>query len=489
MRKGELTAELVILLGWIVAAACGLVGVCFTGFWITWGGPANAVGVLISAFLGAAALGSTFLAKSGKVISSAYLLVGGLLGGIAIASAASPAPMVSSAYLAPLVLTSVFLRRKHVLGVAGLVVLLLVVETLMGGLEKGFLPSTPIDIQYANIASLLGLVVVLALITAESSRRMGGLMAQMEARAKDAEQRAKELEDAKNEIELRVAELASAKLEIEEKREIMLGVASQIHSMARELSSTFSQQTSGATEQAAAMSEIVAAMEELSRAASQIAANTAQVSQLTVTARHAAEMGHDAVKETIAGLDRIRAEVRSVAEKNLSLGQKTEAIGEIIEVISEIADRTHLLALNAAIESAAAGEYGRRFSVVASQVKELANESKAAAHQVRSAVAEIQRAANATVLAAEKAEADVEVGAGLGRGAGDAISQIVDAVEKVAVATKEMLLATQQQQSASEQVVSTVRQIEQVTRQTADSGRYISQTVRNLMASAERLNT
>jgi len=211
------------------------------------------------------------------------------------------------------------------------------------------------------------------------------------------------------------------------------------------------------------------------------------VSLLSVSALQAAEAGREAVEETIAGLDRIRGEVRTVAEKNLTLGQKTQAIGEIIEVISEIADRTHLLALNAAIESAAAGEYGRRFSVVASQVKELASESKSAAHQVRAAVGEIQRAASSTVLAAEKSETDVKVGAGLGRGAGDAISTIVETVHEAAAAAREMLLATQQQQSASEQVVSTVRQIEKVTRQSAEGSRQISQTVGRLMNAAERL--
>ncbi len=480
--------ELVVLLGSIVVALGGLVGLFFSALWIADRSPVNAVAVLMSAILISVGLATVALGKLGYRTSASCMLVGGLLVVISAASLVSGVPLVSAAYLVLIVLAGVFLRRAAVLAVAGLVGLLVLLEQTFLGIDSGLLMYSSMDAKYANMASLLGLVIILALVTVESVRRFEAVISQSEARAKDAEQRARELEEAKREIERRAVDLAMAKREIEENREIMLGVAEDIHAMSKDLAATSSQQASGSTEQAAAMSEIVAAMEELSRAASQIASNSAQVSHLTVTARHAAGMGREAVENTIAGLDRIRGEVRSVAEKNLALGQKTQAIGEIIEIISEIADRTHLLALNAAIESAAAGEYGRRFSVVASQVKELANESKAAAHQVRAAVVEIQRAAGSTVLAVEKSEADVEVGAGLGRGAGDAISQIVEAVEQVAVATREMLLATQQQQSASEQVVSTVRQIEQVTRQSADSGRYIAQAVSQLVSTAERLH-
>ncbi len=483
----KVTSGLVASLARILALASLGAGALFALLWFMGPSPWNALIVLAAAIFGAASLASIGLVRAGRTVSAAYLLVACGLLLIAACSWSAGTPVISAAYVVPVMLAGLLLRRPVVIASAGVAVTLFLLQVATGHIDSGLVAMTPAESRVSSILAVLAVILLLSLLAYEYSSRLAFAMAQLDARAKDAERHAGELEMAKAEIERRANELAATKREIESRTQVSMGVAAEIQAMAKELATTSNEQASGSTEQAAAMGEIVATMEELSRAAIQIASNSAAVSHQVSSALEAAETGHQAVEETIAGLDRIRTEVRSVAEKNLTLGQKTQAIGEIIEVISEIADRTHLLALNAAIESAAAGEYGRRFSVVASQVKELATEAKSAAHQVRVAVAEIQRAASATVLAAEKSEADVEVGAGLGRGAGEAITQIVETVQEVAGAAREMLMATQQQQSASEQVVSTIRQIEQVTRQSAEGSSQISQTVSQLIAAAGRL--
>ena len=100
-----------------------------------------------------------------------------------------------------------------------------------------------------------------------------------------------------------------------------------------------------------------------------------------------------------------------------------------------------LLAINAAIESAAAGEFGRRFAVVASQVKELADESKEATRPVKSIVGEIQAATGSLVLATEDATKEADVGSQLAARAGGAIDEIVAMIHTIT-------LATQQQRTA-----------------------------------------
>ena len=497
----ESRRDLLVSLSRIMAITyCGI-GAANAVLWLAHPSFQDAVSIVSLAILVGISLASVGVARSNRLDLAAYLQIGGLivvvtiastLAGRSMGSAVDPATAAAAGitatvnYAVAVVLAGLLLRRRDVLWLTGIVLVLYLLHSVASWhLTGAFIGAADTGI-HASIA-VLGLIVLLSVLASEYASRMRATLAQLDSRAKEVGQHAMELKKVKAEIELRVAELEAAREELESQRGVSVGVAVEIRGMAQELTSTSKEQAGGSSEQAAAMGEIVATMEELSRAASQIASNSAQVSQLSVSALQAAEAGREAVEETIAGLDRIRGEVRTVAEKNLTLGQKTQAIGEIIEVISEIADRTHLLALNAAIESAAAGEYGRRFSVVASQVKELASESKSAAHQVRAAVGEIQRAASSTVLAAEKSETDVKVGAGLGRGAGDAISTIVETVHEAAAAAREMLLATQQQQSASEQVVSTVRQIEKVTRQSAEGSRQISQTVGHLMNAAERL--
>ena len=498
----ESRRDLLVSLSRIMAITyCGI-GAANAVLWLAHPSLQDAVSIVSLAILVGISLASVGVARSNRLDLAAYLQIGGLivvvtiastLAGRSMGSAVDPATAAAAGitatvnYAVAVVLAGLLLRRRDVLWLTGIVLVLYLLHSVASWrLTDAFIGAADTGIAHASIA-VLGLIVLLSVLASEYASRMRATLAQLDSRAKEVGQHAMELKKVKAEIELRVAELEAAREELESQRGVSVGVAVEIRGMAQELTSTSKEQAGGSSEQAAAMGEIVATMEELSRAASQIASNGAQVSLLSVSALQAAEAGREAVEETIAGLDRIRGEVRTVAEKNLTLGQKTQAIGEIIEVISEIADRTHLLALNAAIESAAAGEYGRRFSVVASQVKELASESKSAAHQVRAAVGEIQRAASSTVLAAEKSETDVKVGAGLGRGAGDAISTIVETVHEAAAAAREMLLATQQQQSASEQVVSTVRQIEKVTRQSAEGSRQISQTVGRLMNAAERL--
>ena len=103
-----------------------------------------------------------------------------------------------------------------------------------------------------------------------------------------------------------------------------------------------------------------------------------------------------------------------VAGRILSLGEKSQRVGGINgDTSTDIAGKTHLLALNAAIESAAAGEFGARFAVVAAQVKELADETREATSQVKAVVQEIQSAINATVMATGETTAEVDRGAQL----------------------------------------------------------------------------
>lgn len=255
---------------------------------------------------------------------------------------------------------------------------------------------------------------------------------------------------------------------------IRLGDAeAQLASRASDLRATAGQQASGATEQAAAVSQITATVEELSRTAHEIA-HTAE------EGLGAAEDGQGAVRETVEGMDRIKARVGDVANRILSLGEKSQRIGEINEIITDVAGKTHLLALNAAIESAAAGEFGARFAVVAAQVKELADETREATGQVRMVIQEIQNAINASVMATEETTKEVRQGAALAARSGKVIEEIVERVQGIS-------LATQQQQSASEQVVVTMRDIQEVARQSAVQSQETVENAGRLVEIAQRL--
>jgi methyl-accepting chemotaxis protein len=264
-------------------------------------------------------------------------------------------------------------------------------------------------------------------------------------------------------------------------------LASELSAAAAELSATSQQQASGATEQASAVAEVTSTIEELGYTSRQIAQSAEQVSDAASATLENLSQGQGAVDESVAAMERIKTKVQDVATRILALGERSQQIGEIIDLIDDISDETHLLSLNAAIEAAGAGEYGRRFAVVAAEVKNLANRTIAAAKEVKSVVAEIQAATSSAVMATEEGVKEVERGALLANRAGQVMDTIVMMAERTVQSSQEINLATSQQQTASEQVVETMRDVAEVSRQTAAGARQMAEAAATLTAIAERL--
>ena len=265
-------------------------------------------------------------------------------------------------------------------------------------------------------------------------------------------------------------------------------LGSELSAAAAQLLAASHQQASGATEQASAVSQVSTTIEELGSTARQIAIAAEQVAEAAQQTLENLSEGQDAVDRSIQAMERIRSRMQDVSTRVLSLGERSQQIGEIIDLINDLSDETHLLALNAAIEAAGAGEHGRRFAVVAAEVKSLANRALAAAKEVKGVIAEIQQATNAAVLAAEEGGKEVERGVELAHSAGQVMDSIVMVAERTAQSGAEISLATAQQQSASEQVVETMREVADVARQTAAGARQMAESAQMLTAIAERLH-
>ncbi|HEX9372296.1 MAG TPA: methyl-accepting chemotaxis protein [Roseiflexaceae bacterium] len=265
-------------------------------------------------------------------------------------------------------------------------------------------------------------------------------------------------------------------------------LGSELSSAAAELLAASHQQASGATEQASAVSQVSTTIEELGSTARQIAIAAEQVAEASRQTLENLSEGQEAVDNSIQAMERIRGRMQDVSTRVLNLGERSQQIGEIIDLINDLSDETHLLALNAAIEAAGAGEHGRRFAVVAAEVKSLANRALAAAKEVKGVIAEIQQATNSAVLAAEEGGKEVERGVELAHSAGQVMDNIVMVAERTAQSSAEISLATAQQQSASEQVVETMREIADVARQTAAGSRQMAESAQMLTAIAERLH-
>ncbi|HEY5540687.1 MAG TPA: HAMP domain-containing methyl-accepting chemotaxis protein [Coriobacteriia bacterium] len=244
------------------------------------------------------------------------------------------------------------------------------------------------------------------------------------------------------------------------------------------------QQASGSAQQAASISQTTATMEELASTYRQIADNADQVVTMAEASLGSAENGQQAVANTLAAMEEIKARTQASANKILTLGERSQQIGQVLAIINSIADQTKILALNAAIEAARAGDAGKGFSVVAIEIRKLAESVVDSTGEIGGIMTEIQSSANDLVLSTEHELKQVQTGVDLAHSTGGSLDQILALVEQTTVAAKEISAATQQQKSATDQVVKAMREVAAVAQQTAAGSRQVASAAEALSAMA-----
>lgn len=228
--------------------------------------------------------------------------------------------------------------------------------------------------------------------------------------------------------------------------------------------SATSQQSATSSEQAASVQQVSATVAEVKQTSTQAVDHASKVISSAEGAVVASKEGTQAVEESIHGMHDIQKQVEAIAEKILGLSEQTQQIGEIIQSVNEIAEQSKLLALNAAIEAARAGEHGKGFSVVASEIRTLADQSKQATNQVRGILGEIQKATNSAVIATEEGGKKVDSGVLLANRAGENIHRLAQAIAESADSGRLISTSSQQQTAGVEQIAIAMQQISQATR-------------------------
>jgi methyl-accepting chemotaxis protein len=239
---------------------------------------------------------------------------------------------------------------------------------------------------------------------------------------------------------------------------------------------------SGSSEQAASVVEITTAMEELARTASQIADNASRQADLAGRAEASGDAGSAAVYEAVAGVEEVQKRISAIASRADALGTRSKEIYRVLDLITEIAQETHILSLNAAIEAAAAGAEGRRFSVVAEEVRRLAQRSQESVESVRNLLDEFSGSIRATIVATEEGSKEATRVLERSRAAASAIEELRRASADTSRVARQISLATQQQNAASDEVVMTLREVSLVVQRMTGS-------LKNLSSTADRLNT
>ena len=227
------------------------------------------------------------------------------------------------------------------------------------------------------------------------------------------------------------------------------------------------EQAAGTKQQAAAVQEITTTVEQINLSSKQVAERSRQVASTADAVAASGNAGLQAVRDATIGMEAIREQTETVAENIITLSERTQAVGEIIATVNEIAEQSNLVALNAAIEAADARESGRRFSVVANEIKNLADQAKEATGQVRGILEQTQKGINTSVMLTEEALKRVEVGREKTDVSEQVIRQMAGNIQESVHAFQQIVGATNQQQIGLEQVTQALHEIRQASQQTA----------------------
>jgi len=268
-----------------------------------------------------------------------------------------------------------------------------------------------------------------------------------------------------------------------------LVAGNSIAGLATELTHISHQQTERAENQVQSVAIVSTTLLELSSTARQIAEVAQNVFTATEQALKTAEQGGQAVGKGINGIESLQKNVESIVEIVSDLDIQSKRISEIVQLITELAEETNLLALNATIEAAGAGEYGRRFAVVAAEVQDLSVRSRASAHDIQQILRQIQKAITNSLTATGRGLEESQRLNQVAVQAGASIEQMIKTVKGTTQLARQIHLTTQQQKSATDQAVEMVRQVASDARDAAGGAQHILEASHQLGQTATTLRS
>ncbi|MDI1477350.1 CHASE3 domain-containing protein [Polyangium sp. y55x31] len=263
--------------------------------------------------------------------------------------------------------------------------------------------------------------------------------------------------------------------------------AARMRAAARELEAAATQQASSTNEQVATSQQVSVTIRELTATSRQIAESAVQVSRIAEDTSSAARGGDQTVtaaRETVEGT---RKQVDRVVTHMVGLNQRSQEIGGIVDIIRELAEQTNILAINATIEAAGAGEAGRRFGVVADEIRKLADRVAGAARNIQHLVEQVRGATNATVMATEDSAKAVEASTRRFADVGASFERIRTYVADTARSSREIEASTRHQTTAMEQVNQAMQSVSEAAREVQTSAKQTLMTASELSNVSEEL--
>lgn len=234
--------------------------------------------------------------------------------------------------------------------------------------------------------------------------------------------------------------------------------------------------------------QVAAAVHEMAAAVQEVASNASSASDSANEADQAAIGGQQVVQETITSIESLNSGVNVASDVIAQLDRDSDHIGTVVNVIKEIADQTNLLALNAAIEAARAGEQGRGFSVVADEVRTLANRTQQSTDEIQTMIEKLQSGARQAVQEMEASRTRVgETVEKAGR-TGDQLDSITNSVSSITQMNAQIASAADEQTSVADELSRSIQHIADISERANDNADSLASTTTEMTQLEQRLN-
>ncbi|MCM3636677.1 methyl-accepting chemotaxis protein [Sporosarcina luteola] len=228
-------------------------------------------------------------------------------------------------------------------------------------------------------------------------------------------------------------------------------------------------------------------IEQVTERIAHIAERSLKVSELAIHTMTQAEVGGQAVTDTVNQMSSIQSSVSESNRMISTLSERSKEVGTILNVITGIAQQTNLLSLNAAIEAARAGEHGKGFAVVADEVRKLAEQSQQSATEIFNIIQGIQQDTESSVEIMAKVTEDVKEGMAISNGAIEKFQQILVSTQEITPQMDDISETAQTVQTAIQEVNDTANELENMAKSNASSSEEVAASTEEQLASMEEI--
>jgi methyl-accepting chemotaxis protein len=236
--------------------------------------------------------------------------------------------------------------------------------------------------------------------------------------------------------------------------------------------------------------ETTASFGHMNRSIRDVETSAKESARLTETvSQDAGELGTVSIEKTIEGMERIRMTVEKASQVIHKLGERTEHIGTILTVIEDVTNQTNLLALNAAILAAQAGEQGKGFSVVAGEIKQLADRTSASTKQIAQLIQDVQSEAKEAVASIQEGARSVEDGIRLSGSARDSLAKILVGSKQSSEMSRRIEKLTVDQVQSTVQAVRLMEKMNALTGEVNAIMKEMESGILNIMKAAARMRS